>query len=211
MRAISDASEFAEIFDVSRETGDRLVSLAAAVARWSPAINLVASGTIANIWSRHIADSAQLWALAPPAAKTWIDLGSGGGFPGLVIAIMASDSSRPTAVTLVESDRRKAAFLSSVARDLDLPVAVLAQRAETLALPPQDMVSARAFAPLERIIGHVVRLRRATGHALLPKGRAYHKELDAALRLWDFEYKLHPSMTDPDAAIIEIGAIHGQR
>jgi 16S rRNA (guanine527-N7)-methyltransferase len=211
VKAIRGASDFETAFDVSRETLSRLTRLTAAVTRWNSAINLVAPGTLENIWARHVADSAQLWPLRPPDAPSWIDLGSGGGFPGLVIAILSADAPRPLALTLVESDRRKAAFLSTVIRDLELPAQVLPQRVEALQVPAQEVVSARAFAPLDRLLGDVVRLRHAGGRALLPKGRTYNNELDAARRLWNFDYKLHPSMTDPDAAIIEIGAIHGKR
>jgi 16S rRNA (guanine527-N7)-methyltransferase len=202
--------DVAAVLDVPRETLDRLATLAAAIERWNPAINLIAPGTVATIWTRHIADSAQLWRLRPTVTRTWLDLGSGGGFPGLVIAILASDAAPDLTVSLVESDRRKAAFLAAVSRDLALPARVLPERAEALREPPQDVVSARAFGPLSRLLSLVVQLRHPGGLALLPKGRTYNKELDAAARLWKFDYKLHPSSTDPDAAIIEIGSIHGQ-
>jgi 16S rRNA (guanine527-N7)-methyltransferase len=203
--------EVAAALDVPRETLERLAVLVGAVERWNPTVNLVAPRTVPDIWTRHVVDSAQLWQFRHETAQTWLDLGSGGGFPGLVIAILAAGTFPAMAVSLVESDRRKAAFLSAVGRELGLAVRVLTERAEMLHLNHQDILSARAFAPLDRLLAHVVRLRHPAGQALLPKGRNHNKELDAARRLWNFDYKLHPSSTDPDAAIIEIGSIHGQR
>lgn len=198
-------------FDVSRETSDRLRALVDLVTRWNSTVNLVSNRSLADIWSRHILDSAQLWPLiaAPPAL--WRDLGSGGGFPGLVIATIAAGRSPSTQVELVESDQRKAAFLATAARTLGLNVSVCTDRIERLALQPAPVLSARALAPLGALIEHAKRLRTADGIALFPKGESVHKEIAEAERRWSFVYRLHPSRTDPRSAIVEIGAIDGPR
>jgi 16S rRNA (guanine527-N7)-methyltransferase len=210
MRNIDGPAPFAATFGVSRETLEKLDHFVAEIRRWNRAINMVAPTSLPHIWSRHIADSAQLWSLRPPQATSWIDLGSGGGLPGLVIAILSGDTA-PQTLTLVESDQRKAAFLSTMARSLNLPIQVLNARAESIQNVSADILTARAFGPLPTLIGLVTQLRSPEGTALLPKGKTYNIELDAALRQWDFDYKLHPSLTDPNAAIVEIGTVHGKR
>ncbi len=184
-------------------TLQRLEALEALVRRWTARINLVAPSTLPDLWTRHILDSAQLWPLAPKAA-TWADLGSGGGFPGLVIAALAADTGTPH-VTLIESDGRKCAFLRTAARELALPVTVLDQRAE--AAPPQaaPVVSARALAPLPTLLPLVARHLAPDGVALLPKGRDSQSELDAArAKGWRFTAEALPSATDPQARILRL-------
>lgn len=138
-------SNFAEYFDVSRETMDRLGAYASLLEKWNPKINLVSSSTLANTWHRHLADSAQLWALAPEGAKSWMDIGSGAGFPGLVIAAIAAEKLPDLAVTLVESDRRKSVFLKTVAREMGVTVNVITERIEMLEPQNADILSARAW------------------------------------------------------------------
>jgi 16S rRNA (guanine527-N7)-methyltransferase len=151
---ISGAEDFAATFNVSRETLDKLLAYVALLEQWQPRINLVAGATLPDVWHRHIADSAQLLALAPKSGK-WLDIGSGAGFPGLVIAIMAHGSAGPR-VTLIESDRRKCAFLAEVARHTGISVEIHTARIEQIAtqrmLGSVDVVSARALAPLVRLI-----------------------------------------------------------
>ena len=204
--AIATAADFRAAFDVSRETIDRLSAYLALLERWNPRINLVGGRTLPEAWSRHFADSAQLLALAPPAARSWLDLGAGAGFPGAVVAILAAETRPDLAVTLVESDGRKAAFLGAVARETGTPFAVLAERIESL--PPQasDILSARALAPLAELLGHAEKHRRPEGTCLFPKGRSVHKEIADAALTWRFDPRIHRSRTDPDAAILEIGA-----
>ena len=164
---IAGPAEFAAQFGVSRETLGRLEVYAAELVKWQKTINLVAPSTLPDVWHRHFADSAQLVALAPVAGSvtspnsdavvplTWIDLGSGAGFPGLVAAIMLAPTGR-WRVTLVESDSRKAAFLRHVARTVGVPVDNLCERAERAAtranLAYASVISARALAPLTQLL-----------------------------------------------------------
>ena len=194
-------------FDVSRETTDRLETFSDLLAQWTARINLVARGTLPDVWGRHFADSAQLWPLRPAGARRWLDLGSGAGFPGLVIAVIAAEQEPELRVTLVESDQRKAAFLRRAAATAGVSVDVHAVRAEALAPAGADVVSARALAPLATLLRLAEKHRRRGGICLFPKGATVHKELEATERTWRFDHRLHPSRTDPEAAILEIGAM----
>lgn len=190
-------------FDVSREIMDRLDIHATLLAKWSPRINLVSRDSLAQVWHRHIADSAQLWLLRPPEWNLWLDVGSGAGFPGLVIAAFAAGGAGR--IRLVESDARKSAFLQTVVREADLPADIVTARIEDL--PPQnaDILSARALAPLESLLEISQNHRSGGGISLFPKGRTVHKEMEEASRNWHFAPRVHPSLTDPAAGIVEIG------
>lgn len=190
--------------NVSRETEERLDILCALVEKWNKKINLVAPSTLKDIRQRHIEDSAQLFNLSSETARTWVDLGSGGGFPGLVIAILANDLKPTLTVTLIESDARKTVFLRTAARELDLAVQVTQQRIEHCDPQNADVVSARALAPLPKLFPLVHRHMAKTGHALLPKGAGWRKEVASARASWHFNLTRHDSLTDPDSAILEI-------
>jgi 16S rRNA (guanine527-N7)-methyltransferase len=194
--------------DVSRETAERLAEYAALLRAWNPKINLVSRQTLVDLETRHFADSAQLLELAPPEATTWADLGSGGGFPGLVVAILAAEVRPALRVTLVESDQRKAVFLRTVAQRAGVPVTVLADRIE--AIPPlgADVISARALAPLASLLDYASRHLAPSGTALLPKGANWRAEVDEALERWRFRCENLPSATSPGGAILRIGEIH---
>jgi 16S rRNA (guanine527-N7)-methyltransferase len=197
------ALRLAAVCNVSRETVERLEHLVAAVEKWSPAINLVADSRPTAVWERHVLDSAQIVPLAPRFAN-WCDLGSGGGFPGLVIAAISRERSPEAHITLVESDRRKATFLSLMARELSLNVHVHPARAEDLAPQAADVVSARALAPLVRLLEWVARHAKPGGTALLPKGRAFEEEIAAARRRWAFTVDAIPSIVSPDSRILRV-------
>lgn len=192
---------------VSRETSPRLTEFASAVARWNTAINLISNSTLPHLWDRHILDSAQLYTLQSPQARTWLDIGSGGGFPGLVIAILAADESRELSVTLVESDGRKAAFLRQMAQSLSLRATVITRRIENLTPQNADIISARAFAPLPDLCAIAARHLTPAGKALFLKGESYPTEVDAARRTWNFDLKTTPSTTNPASAVLEISAL----
>lgn len=187
---------------VSDATLATLQEFTQALQRWTASINLVAPATLADAWSRHILDSAQLWPLAPPAARHWADLGSGGGLPGLVIAILARGTN--LRVTLVESDRRKAAFLRDQVARHGLPARVEAERVEVLAPLAADVVSARALAPLDRLLPMVARHLAPGGVALLPKGRGWGSELQRMEPGGVFHVEHFPSATDPEARILRL-------
>ncbi|MCL4170695.1 UNVERIFIED_CONTAM: hypothetical protein GTU68_049362, partial [Idotea baltica] len=138
----------AEDLNVSRETFAALQAYAALLEKWNPKINLVSKSSLQDLWNRHILDSAQLFSLVQHPHNTWADLGSGGGFPGLVIAIMALESGSPDQVILIESDTRKAAFLRTVIRELGLRASVINKRIEQVDPLDADVISARALADL---------------------------------------------------------------
>lgn len=191
---------------VSRETAERLEALAALVVKWNPAINLVAPGSLPALWDRHIADSLQLAALAP-GPRLWADLGSGGGFPGLVVAAALAETAPAARVVLVESDVRKAAFLRTAAQAMGLAVTVHAARAEALAALGADVVSARALAPLPSLLPLVRRHLARDGIALLPKGARHAEEVREARAAFRFALTTHPSVTAPDGVILQIAEI----
>jgi 16S rRNA (guanine527-N7)-methyltransferase len=198
--------DFARAFSVSRETLAKLEVYASELSRWQKAVNLVAPGTLGEVWHRHFADSAQLLSLAPPDARRWLDLGSGGGFPGLVLAILLAERG-DAQVTLVESDTRKAAFLREVSRQTGAPVDILSMRIEMLpthaSLEAVDVVTARALAPLPRLLQLAAPLFGAGTVGLFLKGREAAAEVDEAQAagLAGFAITLAPSRTDPQGRI----------
>lgn len=194
--------------DVSRETLSALLQFEQLVRRWTPAINLVSKATLPEIWSRHILDSTQIFSLCPPKAVTWADFGSGGGFPGIVVAILAQQLKPDLRVTLVESDLRKATFLRQAAQALSLPVAVRSARIESLDSLHADVVSARALAALPELLAHADRHLAAGGIAIFPKGARYAEELAEAQKSWAFDADVQQSQSDSEAAILVIRNIH---
>lgn len=189
---------------VSRETLDRLDLYETLLRKWQATINLVSPSTLPALWSRHMLDSAQLMSHVPAAARNWIDLGSGGGFPGLVCAAIAAEAHPEIAVTLVEADLRKAAFLRETARQLGLRVGVLSRRVEDLVTMRADIVSARALAPLSVLCTYAQPHLAENGICLFQKGARYREELATAERDWQMTYSVIPSITDADAVLIKI-------
>ena len=259
---VTGPAEFAAAFDVSRETIDRLATYERLLRQWQAAVNLVAPSTLDAVWHRHFADSAQLLALAP-SARTWVDLGAGAGFPGLVIAILLADAagggevqqygvrpygppltgynvadagSDPIAVstphlpipeetwgertrariTLIDSNARKCAFLREVVRQTGIGkpaqpgvvVDILSTRIETAAtqasLQGPDVVSARALAPLDKLLGLAAPLFAPSTVGLFLKGRDAAMELDAARNAWTFTSELVQSCTQHEACIVVV-------
>jgi 16S rRNA (guanine527-N7)-methyltransferase len=188
---------------VSRETWERLDGLVAILLKWQKTTNLVAPSTLAEVWIRHIADSLQLLTIVPNA-RAWVDLGSGGGFPGLVVACAMADHPGGK-IDLVESNQKKSAFLREAARILGVPAIVHAQRIEDfISVPVQsfDVVSARALAPLDKLMGYASPLLKTGAVGLFPKGQDVESELTAASKSWTIEADLVPSVTDPQARIV---------
>jgi 16S rRNA (guanine527-N7)-methyltransferase len=203
---ITGPEDFAEAFKVPRETIHRLICYADLLAEWQGRQNLVSAKTLSQVWDRHFADSAQIVRLAPDA-KVWLDLGSGAGFPGLVIAILQANHAR-FRMHLVESTAKKCAFLSEVARATDAPVEIHCMRIEELSqnapsLKP-EIVSARAVAPLPRLLELAAPWLGSGAKGLFLKGRDAKQEIEAAKRRWNFAYQLHPSLTAEDSTIMEI-------
>ncbi|MEC7761112.1 MAG: 16S rRNA (guanine(527)-N(7))-methyltransferase RsmG [Pseudomonadota bacterium] len=192
---------------VSRETEERLETYADLLIKWNRKINLVSQSTIGALWERHFLDSAQLLELAPPQSGTWVDLGTGGGFPGLIIAILATETAPSLRVTCIESDQRKAAFLRTVIRETGADANIVCDRIESAEPANADVVSARALAPLDDLVDFAERHMKKDGTALFLKGEGYRDELDIALENWRFQVDTVPSKTHPDAVILKLGGI----
>lgn len=189
--------------DVSRETLERLEVYVDLVRKWNPKINLVSKPSLDDIWQRHIADSVQLNNLAP-SGDTWVDLGSGGGFPGIVLAILGLEAATDREFTLIESDHRKSTFLRTAIRELELKAQVLSQRIEEVPPLKADVLSARALADLDTLLGFASRHLHPAGTALFPKGETWEKEEHAAREQWSYSCEVIKSKTNPDAAILKI-------
>ena len=207
-----NAEEFADVYDVSRETLTKLVAFQALLGKWQQSVNLVGPTTLADFWQRHAADSAQILRHAPRGAKNWLDLGSGGGLPGLVLAIILAEKNPTAQLYLVESDRKKVSFLRAVIADIDLTAQVYHARIEALGedLPPAlaavDVITARALAPLNELIGLLHPFFNSSTVALLHKGRYWQEELTLGEQYWKLTHTAHISDTDAAARLLEITA-----
>jgi 16S rRNA (guanine527-N7)-methyltransferase len=192
---------FHQATGVSRETLDKLRDYAALLEKWQRSINLVSSTTLPELWRRHFADSAQLAPLigTETSVLRCADLGTGAGFPGLVLAIMGIGQ-----WTLIDSDRRKLTFLQEAARITRTSVTLLPARLERVTGLTADIVTARACASLDTLLGYAAPLLAPSGKALFLKGRDAAREVDEARTSWNFEARLIPSQTDPEASIVEI-------
>lgn len=192
---------------VSRETFDRIVAFEADFLRWNRVTNLIAQSTITELWQRHILDSAQLVPLAGDA-RHWLDLGSGGGFPGAIVAILLKD--RPGATfDLIESNGKKSSFLRSIAGRLDLPVKVHPIRIEiaSSAVQEVDIVSARALASLDQLF-HLAEPWISRGaRGLFHKGRDFKREIKETIHKWESDLIEHRSVVDPSSVILEIRSL----
>ncbi|MEL6310930.1 MAG: 16S rRNA (guanine(527)-N(7))-methyltransferase RsmG [Pseudomonadota bacterium] len=186
--------------DVSRETTDRLDAYVELLLKWNRRINLIGRSTTDDIWTRHVLDCAQLVEHAPAKPHSWIDLGSGAGLPGIVVAILNPNS----AVTLVEADQRKATFLRAATSTLGLSAEIEDRRIEAIPPTPYDIISARALAPLPRLLELAAPFRGDHTRCLFPKGRQVHSELTAARADWHIEAITLPSRSDADGTLLAI-------
>ncbi|GAB4123698.1 MAG: 16S rRNA (guanine(527)-N(7))-methyltransferase RsmG [Rhodothalassiaceae bacterium] len=198
--------ECLKILGVSRETAERLDRYLALLDKWQKRLNLIGSRTIADVWTRHVLDSGQL-ALhvaqsGRPAPRRWADLGSGAGFPGLVLAMMGAQD-----VHLIESDRRKCAFLGQAARAAGVDVTIHAARIETLAPLGADIVTARALAPLGTLIGLASPHLSPEGEMWFLKGADVQEELTRARQCWTFDATLLPSLTSGTGSVVRLRRI----
>ena len=190
---------FAEIIPVSRETLARLEAYAELLTRWSARINLIGRDTIADLWRRHILDSAQLRAFVPDRARNMIDLGSGAGLPGLVLAIIGVPG-----VELVEADSRKCAFLREAVRITEALVTLRPCRIEAVSPHPVDFVTARACAPLDRLLGLAEPFLAPDSECLFLKGERVGEELTLARKRWTMTPSLHQSRSDPRGVVLRL-------
>ena len=200
-------NQWMQQLDVSRETWERLDEYAALLEKWTARINLISRNSVPLIWERHIADSCQVADYVTKDQRTWVDLGSGGGLPGLVVAVIAREIAPDLRTKLVESDQRKSAFLRTVVRQLDLNATVEAKRIEALEPQEADVISARALAGLPKLLSYVERHRCTSGMALFLKGISFEKEVEESRETWHFDLEVRPSLTDPQAALLVIGEL----
>ena len=193
--------------NVSRETQERLEIHLALLRKWNPKINLVSKSTLEDGWHRHIIDSVQVFKAAPPMVGTWVDFGTGGGFPGLVCAILAAELSPTTEFVLVESDHRKCAFLRTLLAEVGLSTRIESRRIEDLAPQNAGMITARAVASLDRLFELSKPHLSQGGFCIFPKGARHNLEIQAASERWRFKLQRKPSITDPKGAILVFGDI----
>ncbi len=204
MSSMSD--DVAATLDVSRETIERLQIYVDVLQRWQTKINLVASSTIPHIWDRHILDSGQLKLLVPGWEKaSWIDLGSGGGFPGMVMGILRPSEAPP--IRLVESNRKKTLFLRDVSRETNANVEILNCRIEELDGQQADIVSARACADLTKLLSWAEPLLSSGGHCVFHKGQYVDDELTEAHKYWRMKVTKRASLTHQHGNLLLIGEI----
>ena len=194
------AGEFARLANVSRETTARLAAYLDLLRAWSRGTNLVGASSLADPWRRHMLDSAQLARFVPAGADRVVDIGSGAGFPGLVLALALAE--RGVRVDLIEVNSRKAAFLAAAVRETGAPARVHRARAESAPVAPAPAVTARACAPLPKLLAWARPLLAPGGRAVLPKGRRAKEELTAARRDWKMTVARRPSMSDPSGVIL---------
>jgi 16S rRNA (guanine527-N7)-methyltransferase len=195
---------FAVATDVSRETMARLEGYAALLGKWQKAINLVARDSLGDLWRRHMLDSAVLWPLIPKNSRVLVDLGSGAGFPGLVLAILGVPE-----VHLIESDGRKCAFLSEAARLFaPNPVKIHHGRIESVEPVAADVVTARALADLDTLLAYSARFLKAGGICLFPKGKTAEDELTLASQRWTMSVERFPNPAEPSGIIFRIKGLH---
>ncbi len=200
-RETSSFNDFAAVLPVSRETEERLRAYADLLVKWQARINLVGPATLPDLWRRHMLDSAQLAAHLP--AGPILDLGSGAGFPGLVLAIV-----RGGPVHLVESDARKGAFLREAARITGAEAVVHTQRIERLEPFPVAAITARALAPVAQLLDWAAPFLQQGVHCLFLKGRSCEEELTQAAEHWKITAERIPSVTDPSGIILHLSEVH---
>ena len=187
---------------VSRETLERLQAFVDLLKTWNTRINLISPRDVPNVWARHVGDSLQLTQLIPEVTQTACDLGSGGGFPGLVLAIATG-----LTFTLIEADARKATFLREAARLTTAPITVVNRRIEATRLPPVDLITARALAPLTKLLELGFPLLRPGGTMLFLKGASAESEVADAQRGWIMHVERHISRTSESGVILRISEV----
>ena len=191
--------------NVSRETFSLLERLAALVEKWNKSINLISKSTVPNLWERHILDSVQIYHATQVNFKRWLDIGSGAGFPGLVLAILAKEKNIDGEIILVESDKRKCSFLHTARRDLNLNLTIINNRLEDCDVQKADIISARALADLATLFELSFKHMSRKTTFIFPKGKSWQEELFVAEKTWNFSWEAVNSITDSQAVVLKIG------
>ena len=192
---------------VSRETIDRLEVYAGLLEKWNSTINLVSKNTINQMWKRHFLDSAQLWPHIPSETKTLVDIGSGAGFAGLVLAIIGMEKSPNMKFTLIESDSRKCAFMRNVSREINLDVQIITKRIEEVTDIKADVITARALATVSQLLEYSKNILKDTGVCLFLKGNACCDELKIAKESWVFLSSQSESITHATGCVLRLTEI----
>lgn len=197
-----DYPSFNARFAVPRETFEKLSAYHDLLLLWQKKINLISPKTIDEIWERHILDSCQFASLIVPRETSIMDIGTGAGLPGLILAILGFQS-----ITLIDSDQKKCVFLQEASAKLDLNVTILSQRVEQVKDKKTAVILSRALAPLHQLLAWSSPLLSPSGKCLFAKGENYAKEIEEALATWQFDVKVHPSITHADAKLLEISQL----
>lgn len=194
--------------NVSRETFERLEILVALLRKWNKRINLVSKHSVDDVWQRHIADSIQIWPIVQALdTKKWVDIGSGGGFPGLIIAARNFERDPTGKTTMIESDVRKCSFLRTALREMGVNGEVICQRIESVEPQRASILSARALSELTNLLEFANLHLAPGGTAIFPKGVNWKKEVEIAQESWSFSYEAITSKTQEGAIILKIGEI----
>lgn len=189
-----------DALNVSRETLDKLQAYADLLEKWQRRINLVSKSTLPDLWVRHMIDSAQIFPHLPKDCKNLVDIGCGAGFPGMVLAIMGIED-----VHMVDSDARKMAFVREVSRITATPVTIHNCRIDDMNVTEKfDVVTSRALAPLEKLLGFSDMLMKAEGRSIYLKGRKSEEEIIEAQKSWNFEFQSEVSLSDPEGQLLII-------
>ena len=195
-------NEFVKSLNVSRETLNGFCEYETLLSKWNEKINLVSKNSLVDIWERHFLDSGQIIKHVEASGKRWVDVGSGAGFPGLVVALLLRDRKIDCDLVLVEKNPKKGFFLNEVIRKLNLNVEVVNDNIYTLKRMNADILTARAFSELNNLIEIAFRHRKNEGICLFLKGENYRKELDKTLNYWFFDYDIFNSLSNPSGKII---------
>ena len=198
---------FKNRFNVSRETIESLQTYENLLKKWNPRINLVSRHTLDHIWERHFLDSAELLKHIPDTARKCVDFGSGGGFPGMILAILAKEKRTQLEFTCIEADIRKCAFLQAVARETKTELKIISRRIEQAPEQSCDVVSARALSSLTTLLRYSTHHLKQKGVCLFQKGKSWKEEVETARGSWQFDVESHPSATDEDAALLKISNV----
>jgi 16S rRNA (guanine527-N7)-methyltransferase len=196
-----------ELCDVSRETMDHLQTYADLLEKWNPSINLVSKTTLSEKWQRHFLDSAQVWPLIPGEAKKLVDIGSGAGFAGLVLAIIAMEKSPSLSFTLIESDARKCAFMRNTARAVGLGIEIQTKRIEAAENLSADVLTARALATVSQLLSYGENILAPHGACLFLKGQGCAIEVAQARESWNFTATETNSLTHPTGKLLQLTGI----
>lgn len=191
---------------VSRETFDVLQQFEKTFQAWAKRINLVASSTLDDVWNRHILDSAQLWPILPRKELRILDLGSGAGFPGLILALLLKGEKIPGLISLVDSNRKKTSFLQNAVGHFSLPAKVYGHRIEAVSndVCMPDFVTARALTSLDTLLSLSERWLNRGARGLFHKGRDYQREIEESAHHWQFDLIKHPSKIDDESVVLEV-------